>query len=449
VTTQNKKPKRLVSKSLRRRSLITTLVARRDFDMSDASRGNLGSLVDAYAKVGARRRRERASLIAALALLAPVAALLAALAWNQGGGIVSFQPVASSQQLEELERLTQSLATEVRAISGQREQFTAQQELFQQQSALLAEELSAITTQRNDLEEQRFAFQSQGRRMADAIANIDARRATIEQQQDEIDRQAPMVDRELSAMRAERDRLEARRKEYAEQGEMLSIEIAAINEQRRELAKQRLQVEKQRKEIQALLEQTREIQSRLMNPDGYGQDPDSPMLAQEDIAPDDIAPNDIEVDATEAATVAVAESWQQPTIDGLTAVEDGQLSNMRGGIDIGGDMVIDIGVTRSASINGVEQYSSSLQFEDIAGGQLSPSDLAAVGGVLIQSGASNVAPVDLIDSSTGNFLIIQNSMDHQEISTENVYDISVDNVSSTIEGIAAGQAIDNSLLLGN
>lgn len=445
MTTQNKKPKRLVSKSLRRRSLITTLVARRDFDMASGSGGNLGNLVDAYSKVGARRRRERVSLIAAVTLLVPIAALLAALAWNQVGGSVSFQPVASSQQLEELERLTQSLATEVRAISGQREQFTAQQELFQQQSSLLAEELSAITTQRNELEEQRFAFQSQGRRMADAIANIDSRRVTIQQQQQEIDRQAPMVDRELAAMRAERDRLEARRKEYAEQGEMLSIEIAAINEQRRELAKQRLQVEKQRKEIQALLEQTREIQSRLMNPDGYGQDPDSPMLAQEDVAPDGI-----EVDVTEAATVAVAESSrQQPTIDGLTAVEDGQLSNMRGGIDIGGDMVIDIGVTRSASINGVEQYSSTLQFEDIAGGQLSPSDLAAVGGVLIQSGAGNVAPVDLLDSSTGNFLIIQNSMDHQEIATENVYDISVDNVSSTIEGIAAGQAIDNSLLLGN
>ncbi|MGI9343437.1 MAG: hypothetical protein ACR2QV_11335 [Gammaproteobacteria bacterium] len=422
--------------------------------MASGSGGNLGNLVDAYAKVGMRRRRERASLIVAVALLVPIAALLAALAWNQGVGTVGFRPVASSHQLEELERLTQSLATEVRAISGQREQFTAQQELFQQQSSLLAEELSAITTQRNDLEEQRFAFQSQGRRMADAIANIDSRRATIEKQQQEIDRQAPMVDRELAAMRAERDRLEERRREYAEQGEMLSVEIAAINEQRRELAKQRLQVEKQRKEIQILLEQTREIQSRLMNPDGYGQGPDSPMLAQEDvapadIAPDDIAPVDIQVDVTEAATVAVAESRQQPTIDGLTAVEDGQLSNMRGGIDIGGDMVIDIGVTRSASINGVEQYSSTLQFEDIAGGQLSPSDLAAVGGVLIQSGAGNVAPVDLIDSSTGNFLIIQNSRDYQEIATENVYDISVDNVSSTIEGIAAGQAIDSSLLLAN
>lgn len=425
-----------MSKAVRRQCLVNTIVSRRELQRPGSATGDVAELVATYAPVGLRRRHARLSLVTAAVAVPLLLVLLAGLAWTQVGPRLG---PGSTQvaQIDELGRLTRSLAAEVEAITGQREEFQAQRELFRQQSVLLAEELAAVGAQRAELEQQRYAFESQGRRMAAAISDIDTRRVTIQQQQNEIERHAPLIEQELAAMKAERNGLEDRRREYAEQGELLSVEIAAINQQRRELAKQRLQVERQRKEIQALLDKTSEIQSRLMQPEGEERGVDSPMLAGEDPAPGDAD-----------AVVASVDTWRPPEINSLTAVEDGDLSTMRGGINIGDDMVIDIGLTRSANINGVEQYSSTIQLDDVMGG-VSPQDVSAVGGVLIQSGAGNIAPADLLNSSTGNFTIIQNSLDHQNIVNENVFDISVENVSSAIKGIAASQAIDDTLLLRN
>lgn len=421
-----------MDRTVRRQCLVTRIVAVNEQQRATVATGpDVTRLVAAYAPLGVRRRRKRWSVLAGAILALPALIVLTGWALHQVG-LQLRDGSTRTAQIEELGRLTRSLAMEVEAITGQREEFQVQRELFREQSALLTAELAAVGTQRAELEQQRHTFESQGRRMAAAIADIDTRRDAIQRQQDEIERHGPLIKRELASMQAERDRLEARRREYAEQGELLTVEIEAINQQRRELAKQRLQVEKQRREIQQLLEQTSEIQSRLMRPDG-----DVPALAA----------RGGDSGAT-GAIVAAYEDMRSPRIDGLTLIEDGELSQMRGGISIGDDMVIDIGLTRSASINGAEQFSSTIQLDDVLG-SLSAADLSAVQGVLIQNGGDNIAPADLLDSSTGNFTIIQNSLDHQNIVNENVFDISVENVSSAIKGIAAGQAIDDTLLLRN
>lgn len=433
-----------ISQARRRKSLVNVLVAKREErSVAPARSESLEDLVAKYAPIG--RRRGRWSIARTVAFVGPMFISVAILAWVVGAtGLPGIVPSAQQdEQLKELSRLTQSLAMEVREIGGERKEFQAQREKFREQSADLAEELAAVNVQRTELEQQQFAFESQGRRMAAAINEIDSRRATIQTQQTEIDLQGPLIQQELAAMIAERDRLEARRLEFSDQTEMLSVEIAAINEQRRELAKQRLQVDRQRREIQVLLDQTSEIQSRLMRPD------DSSPEAVGSQSVDSMVAKDEQSKGGEAVTVARTDSWQPPAIDAMAAVGEGELSEMRGGISLGDDMVVDIGLTRSASVNGVQQYSSTIQFDDVLG-SVSSEQLAAVGGgVLIQNGSGNVAPVELLDSTDGNIMIIQNSLDNQEIATENVFDISIDNVSTTIGNIAAGEAIDQSLMLSN
>ena len=136
-----------------------------------------------------------------------------------------------------------------------------------------------------------------------------------------------------------------------------------------------------------------------------------------------------------------------PGLDGLATVDDSALGNMRGGISIGGDMDIAVGLTRSASINGVEEYSNSFYIDNLNNG-VNAAELANVNSVLIQNGAGNVASPAILDALSGNYsTIIQNTLDGQEIATKTVLDISIGNVSSALRGLSAQQAISDSLSL--
>jgi len=120
-------------------------------------------------------------------------------------------------------------------------------------------------------------------------------------------------------------------------------------------------------------------------------------------------------------------------------VEPAVLGTMRGGVDLGQDYSYAIGITRSTSINGVEQFSSSMYINDLGsatGTGASTQTLQFAEPVIIQNGAGNFVDAGLL-SGTGlnNATVIQNTLDNQAITNELVLDISLQNVSSLIQGM--------------
>ena len=129
----------------------------------------------------------------------------------------------------------------------------------------------------------------------------------------------------------------------------------------------------------------------------------------------------------------------------VPAVHDGALEEMRGGIRLGDGIDIAVGLTRTGSINGVEQYSNTLQIDDLTSG-MDGMDLSSMQGMVIQNGAGNNVAAGIADSLSGNFSsVIQNSLDNQVIWTMTIYDVSLKNVSSAIGSISAQEAIAESL----
>ena len=124
-------------------------------------------------------------------------------------------------------------------------------------------------------------------------------------------------------------------------------------------------------------------------------------------------------------------------------------TNSRGAYDIG-DMEISIGLTRTASVNGAEQFSSYFNLTDAMNG-VSPADMDDASVNLVQNGDGNYVSPDALDSiAGGNFsTIIQNSLDNQDIQLKNVYDISVKNVSEVALDVSARRAIDDAISLTN
>jgi hypothetical protein len=120
---------------------------------------------------------------------------------------------------------------------------------------------------------------------------------------------------------------------------------------------------------------------------------------------------------------------------------------MRGGVQLPNGMNVAIGLTRSASLNGIEQYSSSLQLDDLSAG-IGAQAFEGLGTTVIQSGSGNLVAPNVLDGLSSGFgTIIQNSLDNQEIRTLTTLDVEISDVSSAIRNIATGQAITDSLTL--
>ena len=73
---------------------------------------------------------------------------------------------------------------------------------------------------------------------------------------------------------------------------------------------------------------------------------------------------------------------------------------MRGGLQIGPNYDIAVGVTRSVSVNGVEQLASSLHFDGLSRNMMNHADLPQMQGVLMQSGMGNAANANLPATAT-------------------------------------------------
>ena len=405
--------------------------------MSNKYENNIEKLVASYASVGRRHRRNRfystiAATVAALLLI-----LVGLQAWQFGGDRVGVQRSTLDKQAQEIAAIKNSLATEIAAINAQRREFERSRQLLLEQGALLETEIGAASKQRRKLEEQRQEFAAQQGRLAQSIDEIDDRRQSMRQRRAELERQDPLVESERAAMNEERRKLEQRRKQYAEEGALLEKEIEAINMQRAGLAAQRVEVEKARKELQALLDKSKNMRNTTTKVE--------PNTKFEEQSAKGTEPAQQEPEREIIASTQPAQQGPNPL--GLPIVEAYQLEKTRGGFAVGDDMVISVGITRSASVNGVEQFSNALHIADLVSG-ITPAEMENVTSTLVQNGPGNYVSPNVLAQMSGNFsTILQNSLDGQEIATKNVYDISVDNVSNAMDSIAAGRAVNDALAI--
>ena len=225
--------------------------------------------------------------------------------------------------------------------------------------------------------------------------------------------------------------------------------------ERTKLAAQRVVVQQRREELQRLIEKSRGIEADNgddLNAERNAANPDSQMREQEDLVneqPRNTATPDRPFSGarmsaqTEPASVVLSPDQNLPYVDAW------ELDNMRGGFDLGDGMEVSIGLTRSAHINGEEQYTSYMNLTDaIAGVPVSEADTASAN--LVQSGNGNFVAPEVLDAVSGSFTtIIQNSLDNQQIQLKNVYDISIQNAASVVFDASARKAIDDAMQLSN
>ncbi len=132
--------------------------------------------------------------------------------------------------------------------------------------------------------------------------------------------------------------------------------------------------------------------------------------------------------AVMAAPVATS-AQQAPTgASGLgaewVAIDPVRLDAMRGGFDVGNGMVLSFGVERAVMVNGELVATMRVNIPDVARMTVQQAEQLAKfnEGVLVQVGQGNtVAP-----SADFSGVIIQNSLDNQDLRTVTKLDISVD-----------------------
>ena len=112
-------------------------------------------------------------------------------------------------------------------------------------------------------------------------------------------------------------------------------------------------------------------------------------------------------------------------------VDDASLDQMRGGFDLGGGLVVSLGVERLVSINGELVASSNFSIADMA--KLSAAEAQAAGVALstatvVQNGPGNVVDPGLAMQGLGA-LLIQNSVNDQAIRSQTTINATVNNLS--------------------
>lgn len=405
----------------------------RETSHAGASPGvDIEHLLARYAPLGRRQRKTRTARRVGVLLSVPVAGLLGYQLSQAVAGIRLTDPFAAigeaivTQQLKELRDLKGLLVAETRAASAQRREWEEERQLFQRQSAELIQQLNQITAQRQELDQQHQRFEEQRVRLEDAIARLDGQARELENQRELFGRQAPLLEQQVAEIRRQREELDRQRGDFSAQGKQLARELD-------ELTAHRLELERQQQELQALLarltaEANQQSSSRsargTRNPDLTG----GTAAGEEPLSP---------VDALTA-----------PLMAGRPAVQADVLGEMRGGLNVGSDYEISIGLTRSASINGIEQFSSSLYIDDLAAA-VGAGGSPAVDPVVIQNGPGNMVSPDVLSAlAAGNVAtFIQNTLDNQSITTQTVIDLSLSNVSGVMQGISTSQAVAESVSL--
>jgi hypothetical protein len=397
---------------------------------------DVDALVAQYAPVGHQVRRKTWMQRGALVLLAPMAAFVAyqGAQWlgdrllNPSGDPASLARI--EEALAEFRDLKASITAETGSLRAQRAALEEQRQRFEAFSGQLVARLDEVNRDVDALARQRAGFEEQQSQLAQAIARADADRRALESRRADGRASSPDLDRQLAAISEQRRALEQQQQRFAEQGAIVAEQLARINSQRQEIERQRQAIEQQRNEVQSLLDQlNNEVTSRL-NQRAVGRG-----------APD----------AEPAETLAGTQITPSPApgpLATLAAVNHDQLGDVRGGIDVGSDLTIAIGIVRTASINGVEQFSTSLQIADLASMAGSGLPTSGIDPIVVQNGAGNLISLDSLNSfSAGLATVIQNTLDNQTIATQTVMDVSLGNMSLMMQDITASQAVNQSLSL--
>ncbi len=402
---------------------------------TQAADTDLDALVARYAPVGRKVRRERRLRRSALVLGLPLVAGLALVVWQWPATMRTEAPAAAQggpsgdaaarieSALAEFRELKQLVSAETGALSTQRAELARQRQAFEERGEKLLAQLDAVNTQSATLAAQLRQFEEQRNRLDQTLARVDAERRELDNRQARGARAQPGLDQQLAEIERQRRSLEDQQQQVRKQGELLAQEIARINTQRVELERQRETIEQQREEVKALLNQIREVSLNRLRDKQRSQP------------------------GVDDAEEAVARAEETPAaLATLAAVDEGTLGEMRGGLDVGRDFSVSIGVTRTGTVNGIEQFTSALYVDDLM--QINGSGLPQIEAVMIQNGAGNLVTPDALGNIAPNVAtIIQNTLDGQVLQTQTIMDVSLQNVSQITQGISQSQAVGQSLSL--
>jgi hypothetical protein len=392
----------------RRTSEATSVAARLAGAHAKTRTVDIDALVSAYAPKGRQQRltarRRQVTTVIALPL---VVALAAAGFWGARSWILDGDPTVA-RQLAELTTLKDE-------INAERREWQQERLAFQQQSVRLLQQLADLNAQRQALDQQRLAFESRQSELQAALGRLDEQSRQLDRDQLKAKRQGPNLDRQVADLKRQRQELDQQRQEFRSQSTLVAQELKDLDAQRRDLEGQQQALELQRRELQALMERYEKANRPAEPQAGEGAQTGDGGVAREETAM--LASN---------------------------TVSDTVLGEMRGGIRLDG-LDISFGLTRSASINGVEQFTNSYHIENLAdlasGIAVAPAQLA-----VIQQGLGNTIDLGAMDAMSGNVgTVIQNTLDNQHIDTMTVIDISLHNASSIVSGITASDAISQSL----
>ena len=328
-----------------------------------------------------------------------------------------------TQRTESFGDLRSLVLNELDKLSAARSELAAERDRFAAKSAELETQLTAFATRQAAIESQQTGLSVQSAELRAALERTDAAREALVAAQ----ARNPGVDRELVAITEQRRALEQQWQTFANQGKQLSTELEALERQRDALEAERATMERQRNDLEALL-----------NAAAAG-----PSAASDT----QTAASDTETTASDNQLQNLPLPRTEEDLLFASAVDTADLGEMRAGVELPNGMNVAIGLTRSATINGEEHLASSLRIEDITAG-LDPAALDAMRPLVIQNGTNNtLSPDFLSDGSLGFGTIIQNTRDNQEIRTSTIYDVSIQDVGSTIRDMAASQAVSDSMSL--
>lgn len=134
--------------------------------------------------------------------------------------------------------------------------------------------------------------------------------------------------------------------------------------------------------------------------------------------------------AAQAAHPAMAAVRADAALFGTAPVSDGRLAAIRGGFDLGNGLVASFGISRAIFVNGTLVASINVDIPDLA--QIDSAQANALASLandvtVIRNGPGNFADPAAFDRVTGA-LVIQNSLDGQQIRALTTLDTTVRNL---------------------
>ena len=299
---------------------------------------DIDALVNEYAPLGRQQRQIARRRKLGVVVVVPVVALLllagfeGARRWSASAPAVNDSAVA--KQIAELTTLKGE-------INAERHEWQQERQAFQQQSSQLLQQLAEINAQRQSLDEQRQAFQTRQDELASALAKLEDQNRQLDQDRLAATRQGPNIDKQVAELNRRAQLLDEQREQFRSQSGKVTQELKALDAQRHELEGQQQALELQRRELQSLMERYEnasqpadlnmskgpQTSGALTPPPRPAEDAPVPMMA-------------------------------------ANAVTNEVLGEMRGGLRVDG-LDISFGLTQSATINGVEQFSNSMYIDSL------------------------------------------------------------------------------------